>query len=1360
MVFSSLIRFAKFSTRAPPEASTRLRYSRHHSYKKPFFSSSDPYINTSYYYQALQPNDDFASRTRWWSQDNRQSTEHSGSFLRIADGHYGLYYSMYNHESERRERQLEYKCYIRRYLATQFKEGDRTKFKQCMFMKAYNSNHSNHSNHSHYHQYKQGYRNRYKYSRDHSRSRRNFHKKFLLFKLFVIGFTAKFIISRALRDTQVHIDNLKHLISRLSCTAFLKPTSYLLHSSTTSPLPPTSTPTSKSKPTPNSNDFISSLPITRPILLSGSVSANVFAIGLAKRAFTTAPTYHKQQVRAPRATVDQKDTNEEGKINNKILDDNDANDTSNVKKVSDADETDHYNEFNDHFLTTQTRLLRNAYEQYSSPQDLDVIYPIYQSIKRNGLTLPEVDLYNIVLRSIANRKLDSELEITAIENKLTNLLTVYQDLLCVAGLKPSLETYTIVVTSLLDASLACDNLPFKNSAQLADTRMKAKEFTHICFEILHSVHSQINLKPILPKATKLMKLYPELVSKDILVMFVPILQTPEKLNTSSQLCALQMIQYFKQFDVITNSEDTYLLIEKVYAEICKNEHIDVFQVYSAMMKCLMLNDFTNPASQLLDNILIDYKESLKFRNRPQKAEVGNLIADFLEVYALRFGILKAYNLMQKFSSVGYLPELPISLYNKFIIELSTSEDQFEQMWQLYDKVAVRKDFQSTSSLDLMRSTDISCRDQLLALSLQKGDHDRVFQLIKEILLKNHLIGHNHVLKMLLSYLSNGVVLNKAEGEYFNQHYFGLLCQVLESQTSHYEGSPYLNDFLSEIVPYLMVTVPPELCNSPMAAASVTNYNIVNFMRSNLVKKSIEQFDMQRDNLYGLVVIGRQLACYTGSDQDILKSIAQFEAKLISQFEDTENHYIELTAEVREYKNVLRTHFKALVKSLGVVDQNVEQAWKLIHDDSINLILDNSISDYTEAVSATNVNIDLSEMLNVNYKKGLKQFVFDFGQGATFLAATWSIVLNQNFVSNELTKMDCLQVLDRIWQSSFNRDDKCNLIARIISFDVREINEHIFNFINQNSIFESNVLKPLFESFRRVGTSRVMKLDIKLASSGNPDTKWIEAYLAYLKSANDLNSIAEAKELPLELSQEIKLLILEAEAESESANFEQTLVELGLDSKSPNDARVAVWMIKNDLYNNVDLSTVVSRFLLADVQLVELTEIKSYVNFLQSLQKGYSYKHNAGASIVSLNHLASTLLSTGDLVTMKQMIEKLSHQESIQLTTLMLDMLISAKSKHHATSPSVLNKLMQFVKFYKCLEISNLPLTNFLQIVQILKLTKSELLNVLATRLFGGRANENNERRVADIINFYFLEVRLFDQESKQRVSRELGNYVV
>ena len=53
---------------------------------------------------------------------------------------------------------------------------------------------------------------------------------------------------------------------------------------------------------------------------------------------------------------------------------------------------------------------------------------------------------------------------------------------------------------------------------------------------------------------------------------------------------------------------------------------------------LVNNDFIMEASQLLDEILLDYKQSLQFKYRPSKHQISNLIGSFLKAFIMKLMI--------------------------------------------------------------------------------------------------------------------------------------------------------------------------------------------------------------------------------------------------------------------------------------------------------------------------------------------------------------------------------------------------------------------------------------------------------------------------------------------------------------------------------------------------------------------------------------------------------------------------------------------------------------------------------------------------------------------------------------------------
>ena len=167
------------------------------------------------------------------------------------------------------------------------------------------------------------------------------------------------------------------------------------------------------------------------------------------------------------------------------------------------------------------------------------------------------------------------------------------------------------------------------------------------------------------------------------------------------------------------------------------------------------------ASQLLDEILLDYKQSLQFKYRPSKHQISNLIGSFLKAFIMKTNDLtKGYELLVKFNSVAYLPDLPVRFYNFMITKLAENENDMDaEMWSIYNRVMIRTDYQNMSTMEMVKHNGKACRDVLLSHSLEENDHEHCFQLIKEILVKEHLISDLDTLNKTFHYLYNAMLHN-------------------------------------------------------------------------------------------------------------------------------------------------------------------------------------------------------------------------------------------------------------------------------------------------------------------------------------------------------------------------------------------------------------------------------------------------------------------------------------------------------------------------------------------------------------------------------------------------------------------------
>ncbi|CAI5757930.1 unnamed protein product [Candida verbasci] len=903
MVFNSFIRFAKFSGKFSS------KFSNDSHINQQFFQSSYPYLNSRYYLNSLTNLYHLKKTKKYHFKNDTTSNGDKNPFLGISDGHYGVYYSMYNRDSERRRKKQDYNDYIRHYIIKQLEMNDRFgiyKFAQ---------------NH--------------KEKRNHQRRRRgnSLHIKFL-------SLSAKFLISKAVFDALINFDNVKKSLRKIIAAVYYKPNIHLV------------------------------LNNSSPIHHSPSTSSGIFSqvFSLSNRSFSTT-TKINQQV-TPEITTE--------KITNLPQEDN----------------------FDHSFIDCQVKNILNAHES----ENFNLILPLYQTVKRNNLQLPSIELYNIVLKSIIHRSLDSELKIENIENKLTNLLTVYQDILQTT--KPNNETFDLVINELLDSSLKCSEIPISNQFELEQINNKAKEFVQISLELFNSI-KDLDLTIVFPKLLSALNKYPELLTKEILQSFIPLLDTKVE-NKDYILSILDLSKCFTQFQLVQHNE-IYNLIDKFYKQYTKlsQSTSDEIKVYEKVLVSLMLNNHSAQAGQLLDNILIEYKNSKIY----SQEQIGQLIGSFLKSYSFKFGIdNKTFKLLSKFQAVNL--EMSISFYNFFICKL-IENGMYENAWTLYNRVSITEDFQNISNLEMIKEDSISCRDVLLSLNIVNQNDENVFQLVKEMLFKEHLIAPN-VLIQLIEYCS----IN---------NYNGLILEILESQTQFYSKP---NQLLSLIIDHLSALTSTKLYNS------------------NFFKQSYLTFSLQSDNIYGL---------YKSFELHKSTINLEFNSVLINEFEDTENHYIELPEQIKIFKQELIQQFKQEIQNAKLSPSMVETCKYL----NININI-------TKQPKESNIDMNLNTLLTIDYKVGVQKFFKLFDQGSTFDIQTWDMILNKKLFDKKINMMKLFQ---RIWMTDCDESRKIEIINRLISFKKDKILAYLIQFFLRYKIFDVSLWNNLLSTANEINISK-------------------------------------------------------------------------------------------------------------------------------------------------------------------------------------------------------------------------------------------------------------------------------------------------
>ncbi|KAK6463289.1 RNase P subunit [Scheffersomyces coipomensis] len=1331
MVFMNLIRHSKY----PCNYKEKLQFFQS-SYFNYYFNNNS-LARYYFFYNTNWANGGPHPSNRGYAEDH---------FLSIDNGHYGLYYSMYNHDSERKSQQVEDERYIVEYLVRESKKLQQyciceninhIKRSTIIFMKLFNL---------------------------------DVHHNFKLLKKFtnvLLLSTSSFICGTNAdhhHHHQVIGQKLHDLINTASSSPFLI---HVRNFTTFNPLP--------KDITLDEEKIFELVNENQPLLEENAKITQI-----------------QKQSPAPVQKSDGED----------IL--NVSSDVASSTSLTTSTEIESNDSFEESLLNSQISNILSTYANYSKPEELNIIYPLFQSLKRNDLSLPNIDLYNVVLNSIEKRALDSELSLEAIENKLTTLLTIYQDVLG-SGVKPNFETYNIVLSNLLQGSLNCHALLSNNQFYHVEIINKGQEFTQVALELLMSIKNlnHLNLNVLIPNFIKALNLNPSLLNKEIIELLMdhlPTLDSSSSFNNVNEI--IKLTNHFTQFNIFNgDSKQIYEYILSLYEsyKVKATEKENEFIIYANLIDSLIRNNQFQSASEFLDDILFDYKESLEFHVRPSKEQISLVISTYLNgiinnTKANNVSLLQTYELLTKFNRISYIPDVSVSVYNSLIHkyiqycnELSVMKDKSELHQQnykvigsLYDYVAIRKDYQATPTVQFVKDSNSVCRESLLDKSIDMGDHERVFQLIKEILLKNHLIYDLSIFKKLLNYLYNGVMYNKidANGEPFNQYYFGLIWNLIETQSIHYEGnSRDLSDFLSEFVNYLIII--PQLPTGTFNVSTVTYYNIQLIMNSLFINRLVDQFDLQKDSVYGLVLISKFLMTFENQDLTTANKILQYQAKLINQFEDSDNHYIELGSNLQEFKVDLINHFKSLINQ-NLTNDDIELSTTILDACTMS---DIKIPYETKAIKNDSLNLNydlnLSYLLNVSYKAGVAQFIELFNKGYNFSSMTWEIMINYNFINEYLEKNSSIRARDfieRIWASNFNHELKIELMTRLMNIQSDKTNIKIFEILNQNpslmlngTEIDNKLLGNLFQMAKESSNVYFKKLIsnpefFDNVYAINSQFTWVDDYLSLLKELEEYQLIIQIVDqfefnntVDKEFNQTyfkviinyLNALLKTRSLQAFNTTFQQTfmqrnqsylhereLIELLINYNLMIGSNKSIEMINESFIKYANLST----------NIRENLALARLINNLKDDKFEDSFK-NGGC--LTVKEFSIRLLS-GDLGQMIQLynsnqamlVNKATKSEFIGY---IFNTLIEvSESRSNIEKSIIYNKFNTVMKFLQMNQFKSLSSDNLTIIIQLLtKLKSTEVLHFLLMRLL-----VDNNKKFTNVLNFYFMEVQLLEYKDK------------
>lgn len=1000
-----------------------------------------------------------------------------------------------------------------------------------------------------------------------------------------------------------------------------------------------------------------------------------------------------------------------------------------------------------------------VFANHQSPQDLNVIYPLYQSLKRNEITLPSIAEYNMVLKAIADRALNSEVTNEDIESKLTTLLTVYQDILQASvhtksdSLKPNEETFNIILRELFQGAnktweLAKDQCHYARQTSLT----RCMEYSKLGIDLFRSIADKesLNLDDVLPGLVHLLINHGELVTKSV---FTEVMASVPSYKSGSLFVDLIKLTKFAP----GQAEDVLRQITTLYDEFKAQAQEDdslvafEYEVYCAIIETCAERGNLPVATKFLDTILLDYKTSKGSHGKmtqsqvPSKQQISLVMSSYIRGL-LRIGeIEKAHNLIHTFNQLSYLPELSVSVLNETIntllrrletfTDVNVIRSDYKRIWKLYLRLAIRKDYHTESNLQ-------PCREAILVTTIKMGDHDRVFQLIKEILLKNHLIKDINAIRICSSYLYSGYAANREQ-----KYYLDLLWTLIDGQSEHYPAEN-INAFLSEFAPCLI--------------ADAEKHTLDLVLNSSTVRSAFSTFNLQTDNVYGLFQVSKMLfACLdqqSMTDTERLKTLRLL-CQLSNQFTDTENHYVELHPELISFKDHLASRVVSLFESCKSIPDFRMTGVLANACSSLDISVQLASEDFSSTLlDHVKYDIDLSFILNVNYKVGVSRFLNLFKEGYGFNYRTWNIMINLSFVSDVLERKNPISAqsfIQRLLSLQLSVESKAILVKRLIEIHSDAVNIAVSKEISapllakDSPLIQTDVLSLLTSAleenpnlYARGLFGQVFPLLYRMNSSG----EWVGKYFSMLSKTNNFELI-------------------------ESAVLSTPSLMESLSLSDENSTLIFSAILKYQIFKK-DVSSIESMIAkLSDLNYLNNPEIRDQVqNYYLSVGKTDSalFKDDSSSFLTFYNSLTNDIGSVSvqknDLKSIVYaIISQRNNKESLQLAMDNIKVILNSKSAfvnlalssfvragtiNHDTNTSQKHLVKRFEAFLRCLRslnVRSLSETHLSSIIQFLTITRSnDLINLIMNRMI-------NNNQITGLLRFQRLEFSISDSFKKSLV---------
>ncbi|ODQ78111.1 hypothetical protein BABINDRAFT_92713 [Babjeviella inositovora NRRL Y-12698] len=581
----------------------------------------------------------------------------------------------------------------------------------------------------------------------------------------------------------------------------------------------------------------------------------------------------------------------------------------------------------DTFAATQILLLRNAFKT----QDYGRVYAMYQALARNGFHLATVDDYNILLLAISRR---SPVYNTAdcidesVEENLSKLLTVYEALLSQSHtVRPTSETYAIVLALLLDGA-AFEHAQFQRAkTQLAHTPHSRNGSDYYQLALLI-------FKGIATGGCK-HSAHPEIVDKLLMGLNVYATDAAELYGAVESASAVRIDTYLHYHTSCVNGARTMQNLLDAYAQFQDaadvHPHLmrEKYTVYALLLKNLVTIGEVNTATKFLDDIVLAYAKVPTLKASCNDGNIAGLVNNYLMGLVTAGKCEKAFVLLKKFHNASFLPSVDGDVCGQLLLTYAQAAQatsdvknvsglSYPLVNEIFDWYMSMPPTASSLVLKNYPLSGAPLRDEVISFLMvtamnntSNPDAAALFtKLLKVTLSHSEAIRLNlgatrSVVTFLLDQAtqdaSAATVLTK-----FLMHQYRAVAACARTEA---------NLWFSGVVDLL---VPRVHChNNFMRDAVLTSL----LLQLSIIEPCVRSYKLQQDNIFGIIqlfsafIFPKYHQPMAQAPEEV-ERVLGLEARLISEFEDTENHYVELPQELVEFKANLKRGFRQLWESVG------------------------------------------------------------------------------------------------------------------------------------------------------------------------------------------------------------------------------------------------------------------------------------------------------------------------------------------------------------------------------------------------------------------------------------------------------------